>query len=65
MGVIPPGARSWSTTTALELIKDYLLTSVDFESFADDGVHMLSFSVFQTIKLYKIFFVNVYRISRK
>lgn len=44
MGVIPPGAGNCFKTTALELIKDYLLTSVDFELFADDYIHTFFFS---------------------
>lgn len=52
MGVIPPGASNCSKATALELIKDYLLSSVDFELFADDSTYFLLFYSVETIKLY-------------
>lgn len=43
VGVIPPGAGNCSKATALELIKACLFTSVDFELFADDTIHVLYF----------------------
>lgn len=55
MGVIPPGAGNYFKNTALELIKDYPLTSVDRELLVDDNIHILSFSILAK-KLHKGFF---------